>query len=45
MKAILEFDLDDHDDINAHKRAISATNAYLVLFDLDNYLRSELKYK
>ena len=44
MKAILEFDLDDYSDKLAHKRAVSATDAYLVLHDLDNELRSMLKY-
>lgn len=31
MKGILEFDLEDNDDRFAHKRAVSATDAYLAL--------------
>lgn len=34
MKAILEFDLSETDDIYAHRRAISATDAFLVLHDI-----------
>lgn len=44
MKAILEFDLDKHEDKLAHNRAISATEGYLVIHQLDNYLRNKLKY-
>ena len=44
MKAIIEFDLDDYSDRKAHKRAISATDAFLVLHELDNYFRNKLKY-
>ena len=45
MKVILEFNLDDFDDVLAHKRAISATDAYLVILSLDEYLRYRLKYE
>jgi hypothetical protein len=31
MKAKLEFDLDDFGDRKAHKRCVSATNAYIAL--------------
>lgn len=34
-KGILEFDLTDPHGRNAHKRAIKATNAYLVLWNLE----------
>lgn len=44
MKAVLEFDLNEQSDRRSHKRAISATDAYLVLFDIDNYFRNKLKY-
>jgi hypothetical protein len=44
VKATLEFNLDDFLDRKAHKRAISATDAYILLFDLDQYLRNKLKY-
>ncbi len=44
MKAILEFDLDEHEDRLAHKRAISATDVYLALHDIDNEFRKMIKY-
>jgi hypothetical protein len=45
MKATLEFNLNDHEDKLEHKRAINATSAYLVLWDLDNHvLREMIKY-
>lgn len=43
-KATLEFDLDDHSDKLAHRRAVSATGAFIALNDLDNHLRQMLKY-
>lgn len=45
MKAILEFDLNDTFEVNAFRRANSATNAYLVMFDLNEKLRSLYKYE
>jgi hypothetical protein len=45
MKATLEFNLDEPEDVLSHKRCISATDVYLVLFDMDNYLRSRIKYE
>jgi hypothetical protein len=45
MKAILEFDLNELDDKLAHKRAVSSTDAYLVILGLQGYLRSRLKYE
>lgn len=44
MKARIEFDLDDPSDKKAHRRCINATNAYIAFFDIDNYLRSIVKY-
>lgn len=44
MKAKLEFDLDDLSDRMAHKRAISATDVYIMLNEFDNYLRQMVKY-
>lgn len=44
MKGILEFDLNDFDETLAHKRAVSATNAYLVLLGVDDFLRNKMKY-
>ena len=45
MKAKLEFDLDDPSDRKAHKRCVSATDAYLCLHDIDNMLRQKIKYE
>lgn len=45
MKAKLEFDLDDPSDRKAHKRCVSATEAYLCLHDIDNMLRQKIKYE
>jgi len=42
MKAILEFDLnEDRDDFNM---AVQAPGMYLVLWELDQWLRSNTKY-
>jgi hypothetical protein len=44
MKATLEFNMDEIDDVTAHKRAIKSLDVLFVLSDFDNHLRSELKY-
>ena len=44
MKATLEFNLDDHDDVKAHLRAVKALAMTLALWDMDQYLRSQMKY-
>jgi hypothetical protein len=44
MKATLEFNMDEIDDVTAHKRAVKSLDMILVLSDFDNHLRSELKY-
>jgi hypothetical protein len=44
MKATLEFNMDEIDDVTAHKRAIKSLDMILALSDFDNHLRSELKY-
>lgn len=36
MKAKLEFDLDDFNDRKAHKRCVSATDAYIALHKIAN---------
>ena len=43
-KAILEFDLNEQDDIVAHKRAVKALDLCLALWDVDQYLRAQTKY-
>jgi hypothetical protein len=45
MKAILKFDLNEQDDILAHKRCVKSSDMALVLWKVDQYLRSESKYK
>jgi hypothetical protein len=45
MKAILEFDYEDASDRLAHKRAVSATDAYLALHELSSKLRTMRKYE
>ena len=44
MKAILEFDLNEPDDAEAHKRAIKALDIMLALWDIEKYLRAQTKY-
>ena len=44
MKAILEFNLDDGDDRQAHLRAIKALDMSIALWDMDQYLRGLIKY-
>lgn len=43
-KAILEFDLNEPDDREAHKRAVKSLDLVLALWDMDQYLRSQIKY-
>ena len=38
MKAILEFNLDDPDDAQAHRRCVNATNVYLAILDIGEAL-------
>ena len=44
MKGILEFDLDERFDVEAHKRAVKSLDLAMVLYDMDQYLRSQTKY-
>jgi hypothetical protein len=43
-KAILEFDLNEPDDKEAHKRAVKALDMAIALWDIEQYLRAETKY-
>jgi hypothetical protein len=45
MRAILKFDLNEQDDILAHKRCVKSLDMSLALWEVDQYLRSESKYK
>lgn len=44
MRAFLEFDLDTPEDRDEHRRATSATSAYICLWEVDQYFRSRIKY-
>ncbi len=45
MKATLSFNLDDFNDRRSHKRSLNGTNAYLVLFEMQNKVfRDVIKY-
>jgi len=43
-KAILEYNLDEIDDRDAHLRAIKSLSLTIALWEMDQHLRSELKY-
>lgn len=44
-KAILEFNLDDREDVKAHLRCVKSTSMAVTLWDIDQHLRNEAKYK
>jgi hypothetical protein len=44
MKAILEFNFDNPEDVHAHANAIAGDKLGRVIYDLDDYLRGQLKY-
>lgn len=44
MKAILEFNLNEPDERDAHKRAVKADDLLSAIRAYDNWLRSEIKY-
>lgn len=44
MKAILKFDLSDPDDTYEFESASNAGNLRLALWDIDQYLREQMKY-
>ena len=45
MKAQLTFDLDDPEDVMRHLQCTKASNMASVLWEFDQWLRSEIKYK
>jgi hypothetical protein len=45
LKATLKFDLNDPDSKRAHRRCINALNAYLVIYDMQEFLRRKIKYE
>lgn len=44
MKAVIEFDLDIHDDRLSHYEAIHAADCFNILRDLDESLRTRAKH-
>ena len=44
MKAILEFNLDEQDDQYAHRRCTKALDMALVIWEYQQYFRSQFKY-
>ena len=44
MRAIIEFDLDEPTDIEAHKRFTNLNGVYSALWDFDQLMRSQIKY-
>lgn len=44
MKAILEFNLDEPTDKEAHLRAVKSTSLAIALWDIDQYLRGQIKH-
>jgi hypothetical protein len=44
MKAILEFDLNDPDDLQSYNLCNNASNMYSCLFDFDQKLRGMCKH-
>ena len=43
-KAILEFDLNEPDDRDEHTLMLRSLDLCLVLWDMDQYLRTQIKY-
>jgi len=44
MKAVIEFDLNDSIDIQAHKRFMSIDSVYYVLWKFTEEMRRQVKY-
>lgn len=44
-KAILEFDLSEPDDASEHMRMLKSLDILVVLWEMDQYLRTRLKYE
>lgn len=44
MKATLEYDLNDPDDEQAHLRATQSLSLALAIWDIEQYLRAQVKY-
>lgn len=44
MRAIIEFDLDEPTDIEAHKRFTNLNAVYIALWEFDQEMRRQIKY-
>ena len=44
MKALIEFNLDEPDDIEAHKRFTNLNAVYIALWEFDQEMRRQIKY-
>ena len=44
MRAIIEFDLDEPTDIEAHKRFTNINGVYVALWEFDQEMRRQIKY-
>ena len=44
MKAILEFDLDELKDVENHARMLKATDLCTCLWDIDQWLRAQIRH-
>ena len=44
MKATLEFDMNDLDDVKSHKRMILSDDIVFCIWQFDQYLRGQIKY-
>lgn len=44
MKAILEFDLSDADDLRHHKECVAANSIVIAIWEFDQKLREIVKY-
>jgi hypothetical protein len=44
MRAIIEFDLDEPTDIEAHKRFTNLSGVYIALWEFDQEMRRQIKY-
>jgi len=45
MKAVLEFDLDNPDDVLSHKRCMKALDMACILFEIQHNLKKKLTHK
>ena len=44
MKATLEFNLEESEDMQSHLRCVQSVHLCLALYDIEAWLRSELKH-